>query len=415
MACQTRPKACARCCTLLAIVIATLSAPAFAEIGPAFTGLSGNANDASAAFFSPAGITRLDRKELTVQTMFAYAESKFGVDEASYAGGSSDNDERLLIIPGVYYVHPLGEKWRLGLSVNVPSGIGNDYGKKWSGRYLAEESNLAFLAASASLAHRVNDNWSVAAGPYLLYTDTKTKARVNNLLPEAGDGSVRLEESGAALGLMLSTMYEFTDNTRIGLTYRSSVDPKLEGTPSFSNLDPLLREILAAADLLGTEVDVDFKVPAQAMAGLHTAFSERWSATADLIWLNMSEFGITRVSVEQDSVTVSDGDFRDSWIGTTGLKYRYAQNRAVSVGALYGTSSLSDGRRGIALPLDRIAGVGAGIELPCFDYLCHINLNYLDLGDGDLVEEGGALTGSIEGSFDKNWMLMLDFQLSIRF
>jgi hypothetical protein len=97
------------------------------------------------------------------------------------------------------------------------------------------------------------------------------------------------------------------------------------------------------------------------------------------------------------------------------LKYRYAQNRAVSVGALYGTSSLSDGRRGIALPLDRVAGVGAGIELPCFDYLCHINLNYLDLGDGDLVEEGGALTGSIEGSFDKNWMLMLDFQLSIRF
>ena len=344
MACQTRPKACARCCTLLAIVIATLSAPAFAEIGPAFTRLSGNANDASAAFFSPAGITRLDRKELTVQTTFAYAESKFSVDEASYAGGSPDNDQKLLIIPGVYYVHPLGEKWRLGLTVNVPSGIGNDYGKKWSGRYLAEESNLAFLAASASLAHRVTDKWSVAAGPYLLYTDTKAKARVNNLLPEAGDGSVRLEESDAALGLMLSTMYEFTDTTRIGLTYRSSVDPKLEGTPSFGNLDPLLREILAAADLLGTEVDVDFKVPALATAGLHTAFSERWSATADLIWLNMSEFGITRVGIEQDSVTVSDGDFRDSWIGTTGLKYRYGDDRAVSVGALYGTSALSDGR-----------------------------------------------------------------------
>lgn len=53
--------------------------------------------------------------------------------------------------------------------------------------------------------------------------------------------------------------------------------------------------------------------------------------------------------------------------------------------------------------------------MPCFGYLCQVNLNYLDLGDGDLNEDGGALTGSIEGSFNENWMLMLDFQLRIRF
>ena len=75
--------ACARWFTSIGVVIAALPVTAIAEIGPAFTGLSGRADDASAAFFSPAGITRLDRKELTVQTMFAYEESKFGVDEAS--------------------------------------------------------------------------------------------------------------------------------------------------------------------------------------------------------------------------------------------------------------------------------------------------------------------------------------------
>lgn len=59
--------------------------------------------------------------------------------------------------------------------------------------------------------------------------------------------------------------------------------------------------------------------------------------------------------------------------------------------------------------------MGASVEMPCFGYLCQVNLNYLDLGDGDLNEDGGALTGSIEGSFNENWMLMLDFQLRIRF
>lgn len=399
----------------LAILAGWIPCLLLAEVGPAFTGLSGRADGATAAFFSPAGITRLERPEVAVQTMVAYKSSKFDVDEARFDGGSSDKDDAILVIPGVYYARPLSERWHLGLSVNVPSGIGNDYGKNWSGRYLAEESSLAFVAATATLAYEVTPRWSVAAGPYAIYTDSKTKARVNNLAPGARDGSVRLEESGAAFGTTLSSMYQFTNQTRIGVTWRSSVDPKLEGTPSFSNLDPLLREILAAADLLGTEVDVDFKVPQQVMAGIHTAFSERWSVTGDLIWLNMSEFGITRISVEQDSIAVTENDFRDSWIGTTGLKYRYDDDRAVAIGGLYATSAISDGRRGIGLPLDRIVGLGVGVELPCIGHLCHINLNYLDLGDGDLSEDGGPLTGSIEGSFSRNWMVMLDFQLGIRF
>jgi long-chain fatty acid transport protein len=396
-------------------LLATCAPPVLAELGPAFTGMTGRADDASAAFFSPAGITRLERPEVGIQTMFVYAESRFDVDEATFEGGDGDNDDRVLIIPAAYYVHPLSDRWSLGFALNVPSGIGHEYGKDWSGRYLSEEADLAFVAASSTLAYRVTERWSVGGGPFVMYTTSTTKARVNNLDPDAGDGSVRLEEDGAALGFSVSTMFEFTAGTRLGLNYRSSVDPKLEGTPSFSNLDPVLREILAAADLLGTEVDVDFKVPAIAGAGFYTEFSERWSAMADLVWINMSEFGITRVAVEQDSITVDDGDYRDMYLGTAGLKYRYRKDHAVSFGAMYGTSPISDGRRGIALPLDRAIGVGVGVERPCRNFVCHINLNYLDLGEAELAEEGGALTGSIEGEFSKNWAVMLDFQLGIRF
>lgn len=75
----------------------------------------------------------------------------------------------------------------------------------------------------------------------------------------------------------------------------------------------------------------------------------------------------------------------------------------------------SDSRRIIALPFDRIFSVGAGLELPCFGFVCHTNLSYVDLGDGDLSEDGGPLLGSIEGSFGTNWAVALDFQISMRF
>jgi long-chain fatty acid transport protein len=214
---------------------------------------------------------------------------------------------------------------------------------------------------------------------------------------------------------MLGALYEFTPATRIGAVYRSSVKPDLEGTPSFSNLDPLVRQGLAAANLLGTEVDVDFTVPAQAQIGVYTELTPRWSVTGDLIWINMSEFGITRVSVAQDSISVRNDDFQDMWIGSAGLKYRYADQRAVSVGVLYASSPTTDSRRSIALPFDRVISVGAGVERPCFGFVCYANLSYVDLGDGNLSEDGGPLLGSVEGSFSSNWAVALDFQLRKRF
>jgi len=402
-------------CRAAAALAVLLPYAALGEIGPALTGLTGRANDATSVFFSPAGITRLERPELVAQATFMYQESKFDVQQASVAGGDSDRDSRLFTIPAAYYVHPLGERWRLGLSVNVPSGIGHDYGKKWSGRYLSESSDLAFVAASTVLAYRFTDQLSLGAGPYLVYTDSKTKARVNNLPTDYGDGSVRLEEDGAAFGYMLGAMYEFTPATRIGAVYRSSVKPDLEGTPSFENLNPTLRGELAALDLLGTEVDVDFTVPAQAQVGVYTELSDRWSLTGDLLWINMSEFGITRVSVAQDRISVRNGDFRDMWIGTAGVKYRYADQRAVSLGVMYGSSPTTDSRRNIALPFDRVISVGAGVEQPCFGFVCNVNLSYVDLGDADLSEDGGPLLGSVEGSFSSNWAVALDFQLRMQF
>jgi len=388
---------------------------AVGEIGPALTGLTGRANDATSVFFSPAGITRLDRPEVVAQATFMYQESKFDVQQASFDGGDSDKDSRVFIIPAAYYVHPLDERWRLGLSLNVPSGIGHEYGKKWSGRYLSEESNLAFVATSAVLAYKFTDQVSLGGGPYMIYTDSNTKARVNNLLPEYGDGSVKLEEDGVAFGYMMGAMYELTPATRIGAVYRSSVKPDLEGTPTFDNLAPEVRLGLAALDLLGTEVDVDFTVPAQAQVGVYTELSERWSLTGDLLWINMSEFGITRVSVGAENISVRNDDFQDMWIGTAGVKYRYAAERAVSFGVLYASSPTTDSRRNIALPFDRIMSVGAGVEQPCFGFVCHANVSYVDLGDGNVSEDGGPLLGSIDGSFSTNWALALDFQLVKRF
>jgi len=379
------------------------------QIGPAFTGLTASAKDATAAFGSPAGITRLKEPQLVTQALVAITYSEFDVDQDNVGGGDGESDFTVTPIPGIFYVRPLNERWSLGLTFNVPSGIGYDYGTSWAGRYHVTETTLAFVAGQASLAYKANDSLSLSVGTYAMYVDSETKVKVNNLVPGVIDGSVKLDEAGAAVGYVLGAMYEFSDSTRLGLTYRSEVEPELDGTPTFSGLDPLLREALAALDLLGTEVAVDFVVPAQLQVGFYTELSERWSTTGDLVWVDTSEFGITSLQVEQSSVSVKS-TFRDLWVASAGIEYQYADDRKVSFGAMYASSATRNSDRTAALPLDRAIGLGAGLSFPFKGRPTHVNLNLFDLGDGELSEDGGPLTGDFSGSFSSNLALTFDFQ-----
>ena len=142
---------------LLAAILASASQ---ADVGPALSGITARASDASTVFWSPAGITRIDRPELVVDTALVAMESHFSVEESNVTPVyDADYDSSFLLVPGLYYAHPLNERWTAGVSLNAPAGFGNEYGKSWSGRYLAEKSELAFLALTGTLGYQLTDQW----------------------------------------------------------------------------------------------------------------------------------------------------------------------------------------------------------------------------------------------------------------
>jgi long-chain fatty acid transport protein len=347
---------------------------------------------------------------MTQATLVAM-ESKFNVKESNRDGGNADYDSSILLVPAFYYAHPLNERWSAGVSLTVPSGFGNEYGKSWSGRYLAEESDLTFVLLSGTVGYKLTDRWSIGGGPMLMYTDSMTKARINN--PVGKDGSVKLEEDGTALGWQLGLLYDLSNTARVGVVYRSEFDPDLSGKPKYHKLSPVLKDGLKALGIFNKNVDVDFKVPQQVQLGYYQEFRQDWSFTVDAVWLDMSEFGIEHVSVGTDHVSLPS-EFQDSWAFTAGLRYQYRPDLAFSVGAAHMSSPASKRKRAIALPLDRIIAVGAGVEWQWKDYQIHTNLNYADFGDGKLDQDSG-LPGRIKGSFDYSHAVILDMQIIKKF
>lgn len=388
-----------------------LASAAQADVGPAMSGITARANDASTVFWSPAGITRIDQPELVVQATLVAMDSKFNVDESNRSGGNADSGFRLLPVPGLFYAQPLDERWTAGVSVTVPSGFGNDYGKTWSGRYLVQESELTFVALTGTLGYELTDQWSVGGGPIIMYTDSTSKARVNNLV--GSDGRVELEEDGFGFGWQLGLMYDISDTARVAAVYRSEIDPDLSGKPDFHNVGPLLESTLKAKGLWEKNIDVDFKVPQQVQVGYFQEFKDDWSFTLDAVWIDTSEFGIQHVSVSDDDVSFPS-EFKDSWAFMVGLRHEYRPDLAFSVGAAYLTSPASKSKRSVALPLDRVIAVGAGVEWQWKGLEIHTNLNYADMGDNKLDQDGGA-AGRVKGSFDRNHALILDTQIIKRF
>jgi long-chain fatty acid transport protein len=295
----------------------------------------------------------------------------------------------------------------------VPSGIGNNYGKGWSGRYLSQEAEITFVAVSGVLGYKLTDNLSIGGGPIYMYADSTSKASINNIGENRPDGRIRLDEKGSDVGWQLGLMYEFSDSARLGAVYKSDFDPDLEDSPDIDGIGPLLEDALRSAGVLDQHVDVDFKIPAIAQLGYYQEFMDKWSFTVDGMWLNTSDFGLNHVSVDSDSLSVNT-DFRDAWLFSAGLKYHYRPDLAFAVGALHMSSPISDGRRGVGLPLDRIISVGAGVDWQWKDLRIVTNLSYVDKGDGHVDQDGG-LAGSVKGSFDQNYAVVLDVQVGKRF
>ena len=147
-----------------------LASAAQADVGPALSGISARANDASTVFWSPAGITRIDQPELVMEASLVAMASKFNVKESNRSGGDADYDPSILMVPATYYAHPLNERWSAGVSLTAPAGFGNHYGNSWSGRYLADKSELTFVALTGTLGYQLTDRWSIGGGPIIMYT-----------------------------------------------------------------------------------------------------------------------------------------------------------------------------------------------------------------------------------------------------
>ena len=357
-------------------------------LGNAFAGGAAIAEDATTLYYNPAGLIRIKGQQAVAGVHFIRTSFKFENQGSTHiltpstgeglTGNNGGDAGQWNVVPNAYYTNNPGNGWAFGVGINVPFGLTTDYKAGWVGRYHALKSSIMTVNINPSVAYAVNDKLSIGGGVSAMYMhgdfsqaiDFGTILAAAGDTPQRDDGSSRLKADDWGYGYNLGVLYQFSENTRVGASYRSRVKQSLSGDASFT-VSPTARALLGA---LGSTAFVNggagakVTLPASASLSFYHRLSDALAVMANVGWTEWSTLNELRITFDNaaqpDSVTTLA--WEDAWQFGAGATYSLNKQLDLRTGLMYDQTPIPDAaHRTPRLPdQDRLwLGLGAGYKV----------------------------------------------------
>jgi len=381
--------------------------------GAAFAGVAAGGDDISTMFFNPATLTLHDGRSAHISVSYVAPRAEFtlaratdgGVAEVPTGGGAGGDIAEDVFVPAVYAAASHGD-WHLGLGVTAPFGLRTDQPDDWAGRYHATESELTTININPTLAYKVGDRLSVAAGFVAQYADA-TLANARDLSDAAlgpgtppgpaTDGIAEVSGDDWDYGFTLGILAEPVDGTRIGLGYRSQINHSLEGDFALTSpLGPTLRDTGRAA----------VATPQVASLGLRQRVTAAFDLLGTVEWTGWSSFDTLGVQLaELPDPPPSRENWNDTWFFALGGEYRPRDDLTLNAGVAFDQSPIDDAFRTPRIPGNDRTWLSLGVAwTPRAGVSVGGGYSHLFVADGDVDLDGGPTDrggrGALRGRYD---------------
>ncbi|AZE50330.1 Long-chain fatty acid transport protein [Pseudomonas chlororaphis] len=384
--------------TSLSLAVAMASTQLFASgfalneqsisgMGTGFAGRSSAADDASTVFGNPAGMSRLNRQQVTGGLAAIDASTDINDASGSQRGTNKGDMVPFTAVPMAYYVKPIDDQWAFGLGVYAPFGLITDYESGFQGRNFGSKSEVKVVTFQPTVSYAFNDKVSIGFGPTInRISGTLESALTTPLSPS--DGNVQIKGDDIGYGYNIGVLVQATDTTRVGLTYHSKVKYKLEGhtevSPGAGTPGALLRGARYDASL-------DITTPESADLSVTQDLNDAWKLYAGATWTRWSR--LKDITVQNEGVTASAGgllapgalstvkeeqNWHDTWAYAIGTSYQLNKQWVLRTGLSFDQSPANNTNRSPRIPTgDRtIFSLGAGWS-PTEDLTIDVAYSYL--------------------------------------
>ncbi len=292
--------------------------------GNAFTA---TADNPSAIYYNPAGITQLDGDQLSIGV---YAIST-GVDFSS-PRGTAEADSSFQLVPQLYYVHsPDDSSFSFGVGLYAPFGLGIDYGRDTPFSTLAIDGKLAYGTLNPVVAYQVNPRLSIAGGIMLNYSEIDFKRSVVS----GATDRFEFEGDDVSIGFNLGLLWQPVDEWSFGLNYRSSSTMNYDGSSTLfvPGQTPAPVETSTTANL---------NFPANIALGISYRPSAKWNFEVGVDWTDWDSVDDTTLEGTPVGEVVFPFRYESGFMYQFGATRYLNDGYFLSAGYLYSDNSVPD-------------------------------------------------------------------------
>jgi long-chain fatty acid transport protein len=375
-----------------------LNEQSISGMGTGFAGRSSSADDASTVFGNPAGMSRLKRQQVTGGLAAIDASTDINDASGSQSGTNKGDMVPFTAVPMGYYVKPIDDHWAFGLGVYAPFGLVTNYESNFQGRNFGSNSEVKVVTFQPTVSYAFNDKVSVGFGPTInRISGTLESALTTPVSPN--DGNVKIKGDDIGYGFNIGVLVQATDTTRVGLTYHSKVNYKLEGHT----------EVTAGAGtnpafLRNNRYDASLKIETPESYDLSVTqdLNDAWKLYAGTTWTRWSRLKEITVNNEGVSATTGGGlapvlgldsiteeqNWHDTWAYAIGTSYQLNKQWVLRTGLTFDQAPTNNTDRSPRIPTgDRtIFSLGAGWS-PTDDLTIDVAYSYLK---EEKVKVGGS-------------------------
>lgn len=332
------------------------------------------AEDASTAFYNPAGLVLLQEPQLVLAANYVDFATRYTGDvtytnaEAAHYGAPTSSTQAVNnvgggtgnVIPAFHASYPINNRLVAGFSVVSPLGLSTDYEADNYVKYNAVETTVKTIDLAPSLGFAVNKKFSVGLGLDVerLAATLSNYVGISPVSPALASYDSYSENKAYAwgYGYHAGMLYQFTPQTRVGLAYHSQVAFDATGT---STLTGPLAAAGTDETLTSNDAEVKFRQPANTMLSAYHGFNNGWAVMGSVTYTQWDVFN--NLNLQNVMAVDSSGNpiltdvnipqnFHNTWRVSLGTDYRVNEDWLLRAGVGYDQSPTNDTDRNLRLP-----------------------------------------------------------------
>ena len=291
----------------------------------------------SSIFYNPGSLSFMkDKYSFSggVSTIFSHAA--FQAHNSDYTA-ATDNPTGT-----PFYFYAAGkviENLVFGVGVYTPFGSSTKWDDDWMGRYLIQEISLQTIFIQPTLSYKFNDRFGFGAG-LMIATGNVDLTRA---VPSPVNGAFNMNGNTTAYGFNAGIYANPVDPLKIGISYRSNVNMKIEeGSASFTQIPSSLVQYFPETGSFNAELPL----PANLDAGIAYDVSEKLTLAAELNLVFWSEYDSLNIDFVQNNDQLEDSynprEYENSLILRMGGEYRINEKFTARAGFYFDPSPANE-------------------------------------------------------------------------